>query len=250
MVKPAKATKKRSRSNTDSVLRPYNRYNIFFILERESLLKTKGAHPTRQNAATIVAGLRDNGYENIDIPPLPPRYHNQVMADNWYIPKVKNEKRVHRKTHGVASFKDLASIIAQNWKTVDSQTYDYVATVERILKKRQQELLAAAALNTSTSPESEYCQSPQSNLNIANKPAEITSADCEFDHPRLPTIASSTGSIPYADPRRMQSKCNSMAPCPDNESSSALSFADVDDDDIRNMWRHAPECQPEQGIEF
>ena len=42
----------------------------------------------------------------IEISPLPPRYHNMVLPQEWFAKDTnKNARRKHRKSHGAATFK-------------------------------------------------------------------------------------------------------------------------------------------------
>jgi len=58
----------------------------------------------------------------------------------------RNSKRKHVKSHGLASFTDLARAVASHWKSVDKETKDYCMTVARILKERHTELSEAEAI--------------------------------------------------------------------------------------------------------
>jgi len=85
--------------------KPYNSYNLFFILERALLLearnidsstKCRSLSPPAQAAALY-------GYEFIQLPPLPSRYQHlqATLPPNWFDPgRKKLAKRKHNKTHG------------------------------------------------------------------------------------------------------------------------------------------------------
>ena len=95
---------------------PFNSYNIFYILERTLLLESKknGAAtiPTvhasssgskKKKARNYARPYQSTGYENVELPPLPPRYEHlkPLLKANWYDPGRKmNEKRKHTKSHG------------------------------------------------------------------------------------------------------------------------------------------------------
>ena len=74
--------------------RPYNRYNLFFILERERLIQMRGGYTSRMHSASF-----PKSYFRVELPPFPPRYNDFVIPDNWYFPVKKNGKRLHRKSH-------------------------------------------------------------------------------------------------------------------------------------------------------
>ena len=92
-------------------IKPYNSYNLFFIIERAWLLETRQlgstaasaeiARPSSSSNTDTAAAL--TGYEFVEIPPLPPRYFHleMTLATNWYDPgRNKLKKRKHNKTHG------------------------------------------------------------------------------------------------------------------------------------------------------
>jgi len=43
-----------------------------------------------------------------------------------------NHTTEHRKSHGVASFSDVAKNIAASWKTIDSETKTWCTEVEKV----------------------------------------------------------------------------------------------------------------------
>ena len=88
-------------ANKDKVAKPYNNYNIFFILERELLLQERGSGSSSPSSG---ANFSFNGYENINLPELPPRYQQleAILDPNWYVAgkKTRGAKRKHTKSHG------------------------------------------------------------------------------------------------------------------------------------------------------
>jgi hypothetical protein len=63
--------------------KPYNCYNIFYILERERFLQSNS-----NNKRKTVPPPSDfiTGYELLDMPALPPRYENLDLPSDWYMP--------------------------------------------------------------------------------------------------------------------------------------------------------------------
>ena len=49
-------------------------------------------------------------------------------------------KRDHKKSHGVATFQEIAKFVADGWKTIDKETLKYCTEVARVLKRRHGEL--------------------------------------------------------------------------------------------------------------
>jgi len=132
----------------NSLQKPHNSYNLFFILER-ALLTDVGterglARPNKEGEQSSTLG-KDHltGYENITVPPLPPRYASieSSLPRNWYAPgRNLVTKRRHVKKEGVLSFTSLSKMIGQKWKAVDDVTKLYVKDVSRILKEQHVQL--------------------------------------------------------------------------------------------------------------
>lgn len=137
----AKSTTNINQKYDPCEIKPYNCYNIYFILERERFLQSNSDYkrkttPPRSNFIT--------GYELLDMPDLPPRFENLDLPYDWYMPgKRKAVKRDRTKSHGLASFKDIARLVAYGYRNIDKVTLEYVTTVAAILKQRQKELKAA-----------------------------------------------------------------------------------------------------------
>jgi len=146
--------------------KPYNSYNLYFTLERTLLVEARqqsqvddaNSASTRSHIPSFpnpspsapTAAAAPNGYDFIDIPPLPPRYQHlkKRLPTNWYVPgKNKLVKRKHSKTHGVASFTEVAKTVSANWKAVDPVTKEYVETIAKVLKKRHSEIKSAVDKN-------------------------------------------------------------------------------------------------------
>ena len=119
--------------------RPYNHYNLYFILERELFLQERGVFP--KEPAKVRGGVQRSDstgsevdYSDIDLPPLPIRYASLALPDGWYIHRKK--KRAHVKTHGIISFREMATMVANRWKREDRDIVSYVKTVARSVKQR------------------------------------------------------------------------------------------------------------------
>ena len=120
-----KSSKSKSKKKGGNI-RPYNRYNVYFILERENVITSGGGSTNLSSEARDPSRkIRYHGFDNLNLPPLPPRFANLELPLDWYIPGRGQKKRVHRKTHGVANFLDLAKGIAKSWKTIDETTLEW-----------------------------------------------------------------------------------------------------------------------------
>ncbi|KAL7531214.1 hypothetical protein ACHAXR_003906 [Thalassiosira sp. AJA248-18] len=123
--------------------KPYNRYNIYFILERERFLQSNSKYSSKTAVSDACSANFITGYENLDLPNLPKRYECIDLPRGWYMPgKRKAKKRDHKKTHGLASFQEIARVVADGWKSVDDETLEYCSIVAEMLKQRHKELKA------------------------------------------------------------------------------------------------------------
>jgi hypothetical protein len=102
-----KATKNHTKQQ--SLARPYNVYNIFFILERARLVQAceQAAMYKAAPAKHMPSSSADfTGYDLLCLPDLPPRYHDLLLPPDWFVPG-KNAKRKHVATHGRESNKKI-----------------------------------------------------------------------------------------------------------------------------------------------
>ena len=248
-------------SKMDRIPRPYNRYNLFYILERMRILQTKGARTesdekdvsaSHSMIATIAATV-------------PPRYRNVVMPHNWYLPKPNSHKRLHQKTHGAVSFQELAKTIAENWKTIDDATLEYVSIIAQMLKKMHDKSVTrknkqhdidstAPVLANEHSTLQDHCRSPMQNDNVRG--TFLVSTTLHETNALLTGIAidnqqqrhfSSTpmicGACAPAASSNMHTTSNWVELGPgnqetmqDSERHDQFTFADINDDDIIGMW--------------
>eukprot|EP00581_Thalassiosira_minuscula_P014630 CAMPEP_0183716732 /NCGR_PEP_ID=MMETSP0737-20130205/10521_1 /TAXON_ID=385413 /ORGANISM="Thalassiosira miniscula, Strain CCMP1093" /LENGTH=911 /DNA_ID=CAMNT_0025946029 /DNA_START=163 /DNA_END=2895 /DNA_ORIENTATION=- len=134
-VSPKKEKPKRSR--------PYNRYNIYFILERERLIRAKGGSTDWTKGADVGAKWSiKEGYDNLNLPPLPSRFaHIDNIPEGWCVADKIKKRRRHRKVHGMLPFRELAKSIADTWKAVDKETLNWCTEVEKILMQRHVKIL-------------------------------------------------------------------------------------------------------------
>ncbi|KAL7537525.1 hypothetical protein ACHAXR_007885 [Thalassiosira sp. AJA248-18] len=130
-------------SSSGSGPRPYNNYNLYFLLERELFLQERGVYPSTNHAEEASTLQRSSSagshvdYSGIDLPPLPSRYSALVLPDDWYVHKKK--RRAHVKTHGLISFCDMASMVGARWKQEDNDIRLFLKTVSEKVKQRFEE---------------------------------------------------------------------------------------------------------------
>ena len=66
--------------------KPYNRYNIYYILERERFLQSHLTYNPKATDAYSYA-TANTGYESLEgLPDLPPRYATLELSPDWYMP--------------------------------------------------------------------------------------------------------------------------------------------------------------------
>ncbi len=72
-------------------------------------------------------------YASLDLPPLPSRFRHLSVPDGWCIAG-RAVRRPHRKSHGVATFRELARSIAMSWKGIDGETLAFCSAVEKVCR--------------------------------------------------------------------------------------------------------------------
>eukprot|EP00985_Skeletonema_marinoi_P032200 scaffold39074_cov123-Skeletonema_marinoi.AAC.5 len=127
--------------------RPFTEYNVFFQLERESLLQSQedGLNNGAYTVKRILAQERQvESPEKVAL--RPPQYRHLILPSDWYVvgskytgkgdPNSYRRDRKHRKTHGVISFVELTKLVSSKWKVVDPQTKDYCRNIAQEEFKR------------------------------------------------------------------------------------------------------------------
>lgn len=248
------ATSSPKKKNKDPLeTKPYNRYNIFYILERELFLQSNSGYQRKRNDDHAIPLNFTTGYEDIDLPDLPPRFASLDLPFDWYMPgKRKLKKRDHKKSHGLASFQDLARIVANGYKIIDDETLEYVTTVATLLKQQHNvlramktnhvECSAVACVSDTRRDENKSAQ------HYITQPSHIiVSAPAQ---PRLPNMSdlllNSTAPAGATNISSMSNtipmKCfrnNSCSDAPQAQvvlTSASISEVDIDDSIIMAMW--------------
>eukprot|EP00956_Cyclotella_meneghiniana_P024646 scaffold49757_cov82-Cyclotella_meneghiniana.AAC.6 len=126
---PSKKSSARNIGQSKSI----NRYNIFYILERELLLKQIGFTPKKRSSEYEKQMYGDLASS---FPARPSRYESLELPDNWYL---KRSARSRDRKQSVSQ-KGLSTTIASNWKSCDADVKSYVTTIAKIIKKRHDEI--------------------------------------------------------------------------------------------------------------
>ena len=115
--------------------RPYNRYNLYFILERESIILRKGGSGRWSNSvpSTDEDAAACGPYAGLKLPPLPSRFRHLIVPSGWCVTG-RATRRPHRKSHGVVTFRELARSIATSWKEIDGETLAFCSAVEKVCR--------------------------------------------------------------------------------------------------------------------
>mmetsp|Transcript_32267 Transcript_32267/g.67666 ORF Transcript_32267/g.67666 Transcript_32267/m.67666 type:complete len:778 (-) Transcript_32267:219-2552(-) len=125
----------------------YNNFNIFFMLERQLLLQSRGGgidaikNPIDTSNSHLISS------KELHLPPLCRRYNHLPLSRNWFLELLanQNKKRPHRKSHGLIPFKELAQTIAKNYREIDDETQSFVNEVAKRLGRHWDEMEAIAA---------------------------------------------------------------------------------------------------------
>ena len=217
--------------------RPLNSYNLFFILERELLLQSKGFDTTKgKGLSRRSTSVYFDDYADLALrfPPLPSRYQSVHLSADWYMHGKDKKTREHIKTHGVISLKELSRSMAANWKMVDEDIKEYVTEVARMVLDRRDELEYASLL-LSYEPNADALVAEEFPFDFGS-PSSSSSAFhfgelCQVISEPSPSVAPSY----YYNFSRMNSSIRSVS-----ESSSASTYSirevDMPDGRIIKMW--------------
>lgn len=136
------STAKKRRPRRVASTKRYNSYNIFFMLERRLLLHSRGVqfdgeevtkwmkNGDLMDVSSLSSDVRR--YVDLDLPPLCRRYADlPLLGNSWFIVLLmgRDEKRIHKRSHGLVPFADLARIVARNYKEIDEETRGFVNKV-------------------------------------------------------------------------------------------------------------------------
>lgn len=124
----------------------YNNFNIFFMLERQLLLHSRGGGgiDAVKNPVDVTSEVDSPlaKHKDLKLPGLCRRYNHLPLTANWFLELLanQNKKRPHRKSHGLIPFKELAQTIAKNYKEIDEETQEFVNEVAERLAWHYEEL--------------------------------------------------------------------------------------------------------------
>lgn len=147
-VSPPTTTKKRTRTKKPrgKAGKRYNSFNIFFMLERQYLLHSRGggidaiANPVDVSDSPLLKYDKE-----LKLPALCARYSHLKLTDNWFLELQANQQgknRLHRKSHGLIPFKELAGKIAKSYREINDETRNYVKDISEKLGKHCDEIEA------------------------------------------------------------------------------------------------------------
>jgi hypothetical protein len=117
----------------------YHNFNIFFMLERQLILRTFGSGDEMFDVDIISTLPPDvRCYVDLYLPPLCSRYADLALSpDKWFVQLLakKDKTRPHAKSHGgdLVPCAELMRIIANNYKVMDNETKAFVDDVAKRL---------------------------------------------------------------------------------------------------------------------
>lgn len=133
---------KAKRVEYDSLDRPLNHYNLFYMLERELFLQKAGVNKSNDTDKKKAdsSTVRFEHYADLasSFPPRPARYQGLILPDDWFMHGKK--RRTHCRHHGVVTLTEMTSAIALSWKTVDAEVKDFVWTISSMIKQRRDKI--------------------------------------------------------------------------------------------------------------
>jgi len=145
LVPHAKVTTKATKSKYKKRTKKYNNFNIFFMLERQLLLQSRGGGINAIEKPIDTSKLPMVKHKPLSLPPLCDRYSQLPLTNNWFLELLanQNKKRPHRKSHGLIPFKELAQTVAKHYREIDDETQCFVNEVSERLGWHCEELEVA-----------------------------------------------------------------------------------------------------------
>jgi hypothetical protein len=118
----------------------YNNFNIFFMLERQLILRNFGAgRDLMFNVDISTLPLDVRCYVDLYLPPLCSRYAVLPLSpDKWFVQLLANKDKTHpnAKSYGgcdLISFAEITRIVSSNYKQMDDETKAFVEDVAKRL---------------------------------------------------------------------------------------------------------------------
>lgn len=167
------------------------------------------------------------------------------MPHDWYMPgKRKGTKRDHKKSHGLASFQEIARVVASGWKSIDDETLDYCTLVAELLKQRYKDLKARKGVVRFIASDPNWDPSPvHTNFDTKNDDSERTfskqPSPCHTwtSIPKISDLIVSTSAAAAACCRSNSANDNDDAP-EAGHNPRRLNEVDMSDGDIMAIWHH------------
>jgi len=165
------AAKKDTKKFCPMKMRPYNRFNLFFILERELILQSNPEYTATNKEIRRPPFV--TGFEDIEIPStVPARYAHITIPEGWYLPG-RSKARSHSKSKNLIPFVVLSKSIAQNYKNIDKEdkeTFNYLDAISKSMLKRSKELKAKYVAEQRPTPASLPMNRPPLSPLVVNRP--------------------------------------------------------------------------------
>ena len=159
--------------------------------------------------------------------------------------KRKGTKRDHKKSHGLASFQEIARVVASGWKSIDDETLDYCTLVAELLKQRYKDWKDRKGVARFIASDPNWDSSPvHTNFDTKNDDSERTFSSKQpspchtwTSIPKISYLIVSTSAAAAACCRSNSANDNDDAPEADHNP-RRLNEVDMSDGDIMAIWHH------------
>jgi hypothetical protein len=112
----------------------YNNFNIFFMLERQLILRTNGSGDDMFDVDIAKLPLDVRCYVDLYLPPLCSRYADLPLSpDKWFVQLLANKDKTRPNGGDLISFAEITRIVSSNYKQMDDETKAFVEDVAKRL---------------------------------------------------------------------------------------------------------------------
>eukprot|EP00970_Alexandrium_tamarense_P008695 scaffold1664_cov193-Alexandrium_tamarense.AAC.3 len=213
--------------------RPFNSYNLFYILERELILQSSGVNSRQYDTASNTSS-RVGFHNYIDLLDQFPRIPARVLPNDWFMHGKDKKGRSHSKSHGLLSLKEMSQIVSSNWKSLgeNDEILSFVRTVAKLVKNRRDELALSIARCQMALTKTVASSTKESSTRVTNEKFVLSSKSRYLtemalsDHSTTQLLATpvSRHSSEFAESSKSYVHTSSMRFCHVNGSGSGQQF--------------------------
>ena len=102
------------------------------MIERQLILYSRGGGIDVIETPIDISNLPLVKHKQLVLPPLCPRYAHLPLTENWFLElqaHQQGKKRLHRKSHGLIPFRELAQMVSKNYREIDDETREFIYEV-------------------------------------------------------------------------------------------------------------------------